>query len=185
MKGANVSFNLVQWIWDMLNTFAPWIIIKSYERGCRWTLGKNPQVVGPGFVWNIWVVHEIETVSVVPQYIKLPVQSVTTSDGEPVCFSVGIGFQVEDPVQHFCNVTDFDESLSTISEIHLAKRVREQSYKETSDEKVSGLKELESSLKNTLTTKVRNWGTRIIEVGFSNFSHVNLQFRGFGFNTEE
>ena len=60
---------------------------------------------------------------------------------------------------------------------HLSKRVRESSLEEL--EKPEGLKKLEESLKGTLNTKMRRWGTEIIDVGFTDFVPVPRALRLF------
>jgi len=166
----------MQVILENLMTLLPFVVIYSFEGGVKWTLGKKPRALGPGFHWKIWFVHEIEVISVVDEYMDLPIQSVITKDGQLVCFSVIIGYKITDPVKHFCEVSDFKEATEGVAMQHLALRVREQNYEELTND----LKALETSLRGTLTTRVRAWGTEIFSVGFTNFAKVPLQFRMFG-----
>jgi regulator of protease activity HflC (stomatin/prohibitin superfamily) len=154
----------------------PFVVIYSYQGGVRWTLGKNPVNLSPGFHWKIWFIQRIEIISVVDDFMELPIQSIITKDAKLVCFSVNIGYRITDVVRHFCEVDDFHSATVGISMTHLAQRVREL----TLDELIGDLRKLETSLNGTLTTRMKNWGTEIFSVGFTNFAEVPSQFRVFG-----
>lgn len=162
-------------IWDYIK---PLWTVRSYQEGVRWTFGRNPQLLGPGLHGRWPMVQEVEVISVVDDYLSLPTQSVITKDGKLVCFDAMIGYRIEDAVQHFCGVVDFEEATQELAMAHLAQRVREWTYEELTNP--NGLKALEKSLEGTLTTRVKDWGTRIINVGFTNFTPVNHTFRLFG-----
>lgn len=161
---------------QMLLDLRPYRVVFSYEQGVRWTFGRNPSALSPGIHICLPFIHDVQVISVVDEFFELPVQSVITKDGELVCFSVVIGYRVVDPVKHYCEVTDFQAASEGIASAHLAQRVREQSYQEVTQD----LKTLETSLKTTLTTRVKGWGTEVFSVGFNNFSHVPYQVRLFG-----
>src|SRR5665213_2020808 len=154
----------------------PFVIVRSYQRGVRWRFGRLPCELAPGFHWKIWLWHQVEIFDVADEAIELPIQSVITADEKLVCFSVNIGFRVTDIVAHACGIQDFHESTKAIAMVHLARRVREMKLAEL----VSDLKKLENSLEGTLTTRLKQWGTEVFSVGFTNFAEVPRQIRLFG-----
>lgn len=170
--------NVIQWILDNLSVFAPWFIIKSYDWGVTWRLGTNPRPLSPGFHWRIPFADTLETVAATPRYIELPVQSIITKDGVLVCFAAMFAYKIEDPVKHFCEVDDFDEATEESAKAHLVKRVREQDYAVLSTP--DGQLSLERSLQGTLSTRVKPWGTVVVDVGFVDFAKVPHQARVFG-----
>ena len=174
-----MDFNVVAWLGENLLKLAPFRIIYSYERGVRWTLGQNPKALKSGFQWCWWIWHRVESFSVVEQVINLPVQSVMTADIPPipVCFSVNVGFEIDNPVWHFCAVQNFDQSVKDLAMSHLSERVRGRTLAQLTAE--GGLKELEISLKGTLTTRLTKWGTIVTHVGFTDFVTVQHQVRMF------
>lgn len=167
--------SIVEIILRNLMQLMPFRVVMSYEAGVRWTLGKNPKPLAPGFHWCVWIVHQIETVLTVEEVINLPTQSVITADGQPVCFSANIGRRVTDPVAHFGAVQDFDASTEGLAMTHLAQRVRSLSYAEL----CADLAALERSLKGTLATRYAKWGAEVTSVGFTDFVLVRHQFRLF------
>ena len=59
--------------------------------------------------------------------------------------------------------------------MHLAKRIRGMTLQDLTDD----LAKLETSCKNTLTTKLKDWGTEVTDVGFIDFAEVPTQIRIF------
>jgi len=172
-----MSGTLLEVIFQNLMSLFPFVIIKSYARGVRWTLGRNPKELKPGPHWRVWLIHQVEEYNVVDEVLDLPVQSVITKDDKPICFSVNIGFRVTDVVTHCTGVQDFNESTAGLAMTHLAQRVREKTLADLVAE--GGLKDLEKSLEGTLTTRLKAWGATVFSVGFINFAPGRAPLRIF------
>ena len=172
-----IGGTLVEHVFANLQSLLPFRILKSYEEGVRWTLGKNPKRMTPGPHWCVPLWHSMNVHDIVDETLNLPTQSVVTKDGKPVCFSVNITFRIADVVAHDCNVQDFMESTAGAAMIHLSKQVR----RKTLDELMApeALTKIEDSLRGTLTTKMKRWGTEIIDVGFTDFVPVPRAMRLF------
>lgn len=168
---------LIEVILQNLMSLFPFVVVRSYQAGVRWTFGRNPVALGPGPHWKLWVYHQIDIYDLCDEVLDLPVQSVITKDEKLVCFSVNIGFRVVDVVAHGCNVQDFAESTAGLAMTHLAQRVREKTLSEVTSD--GGLRDLERSLEGTLTTRMKRWGTEVFSVGFTNFAEVPRQMRIF------
>lgn len=167
---------IVEVILNNLLALLPFVVLKVYDRGVRYSFGKNPTELGPGFHWRVWLYHSIETFDVADEVLNLPVQSVITKDEKLVCFSVNVGFRITDVVAHATTVQDFIASTRGIAMTHLAKRVRDKKLSEL----VADLSDLEKSLEGTLTTRMKRWGTEVFSVGFTDFAEVPQQIRVFG-----
>lgn len=168
--------NIIDILANNLLAMMPFVIVKSFQKGVRWTLGSNPKELQPGFHWRIYFFHEVDMVPVCENVIHLPGQTITTKDGKVVYFSTSIAYIVNDAVAHYCNVVDFKESTITLAMRHLSARVR----KLTHDEIVADIQKLEDSLANTLTTRLKKWGTEVIDVGFMDLAEVKQRIRLFG-----
>lgn len=169
--------NIVDAVLKNLMDLMPFVIVRDYERGVRWTLGRNPQELKPGPHWRMWLYHSSEVMATVDDVIWLPTQSVITKDEKLVCFRASIGYRVRDVVKHFCSVQDFVESTKVLAMQHLAKKVRERTLEELSQP--DALSKLEKSLEGTLETRFKDWGTEIFSVGFTDFAEVPTQIRLF------
>jgi len=168
---------LIEMILQNLMSLFPFVVVKSYQEGIRWTLGRNPKALKPGPHWKIWIFHSVAVYDCCDDTINLPVQSVITKDEKLLCFSVNIGFRIVDVVAHGTQVQDFTESTSGLAMTHLAQRVREKELKDLVAE--GGLRDLEKSLEGTITTRMKRWGTEVFSVGFTNFAEVPRQMRIF------
>lgn len=158
-----------------LMALAPFVVVLSYQRGVKWTVGRNPTELLPGFHLKIWFIHKVEVSDITDCAVELPIQSVITADEKLVCFSVNIGYRVTDVVKHWATVHDFDSSTAALAMTHLAERVREECLADL----VRDLKKLERSLRGTLTTRFKEYGTEVFSVGFTNFAEVPRQIRLF------
>ena len=152
--------DIVGRIIDFIIELKGFVVIRCYERGVRFRNGRvtEGQLV-PGVFFYVPLLWSIEVVPIVEDVIDLPTQSITTADGKMVSFSANISFTVEDAVLLYTEVQDFGENLSRVACGHLAMRVREWSWEELQ----SSQRKLESSLRDTLTTRVKGWGVRILE----------------------
>lgn len=166
---------LVEHIFANIMALLPFIIVRSYQRGVRWSFGIDPRELGPGFHWKVWFYHQVEVSDVTDEFVELPIQSVITADKKLICFSVNIGYRIDDIVKHWENVQDFVESTRGCAMVHLAERVRKSNLADLEDD----LGKLESSLRGTLTTRFKEWGTKVFSVGFTNFAEVPRQYRFF------
>jgi len=166
--------NFIQIFLDNIAQLMPFEVIMSYHHGVRWTFGKNPKPLKPGIHWRIMGIHKISTVGNVPEVIDLPTQSVTTPSGKSLTFSANIGYIVTDPVAHFCNVYNFEQSLRGAAAIHLSQAVR---LKNLSDVRPEQLAAMEDELRESLTKTLGGWGTAITHVGFTDFVQTRPALR--------
>lgn len=170
------SSTLVEALLQNISALLPWAIVKSYQMGVRWTLGKKPQPMPPGPHWKIWLLHQFDIVDVCDEVIELPNQTVTLQDGTVVCFSANVGFRIHDIVSHQTKVQDFKESTLALAMIFLAGSVRQEP---TFRGLVADLTKIENGLKRHLGRKFRPWGTHVTAVGFTNLSEARFTIRHF------
>jgi regulator of protease activity HflC (stomatin/prohibitin superfamily) len=161
------------WIDAILSRIAelwPFVRVNTYQRGVRFRAGRNPTELAPGIHFAVWWFDDVHVVDVAEQPINLPTQTVTTRDDVPVTFSANVTYEIADVVQMYTSVQDFEDSINAIAMIHLAQRVRDWTWVEL----VEGQKELERSLKGTLTTRADRWGIKIIAVGFTDMVRARV-----------
>lgn len=170
-----MTWNLVDLIANNLLALLPLKIIHSFERGVKFHLGTDVAELGPGIHLFIPFFQSIEVIHVVPEVVNLPTQSLTTVDGHHISFSANIEFEVHDARAMFVGVQDFQSSLMNMAMNHLAYRVREWTWQELRE----GQRELERSMKDTLTTRVKKWGVTVLSVGITDLVEAQT-YRIFG-----
>lgn len=164
---------LAQYVLDLL----PWRVTMDYEWGVRSPLGRRPaKPLGTGLHIFIPGYHKYWEVPKTQQVKPLRTQSMITRNGVPVVFAGTVTIRVTDPISHLFDVHDFDSAMEDVAMGHLGERVHELEVKE--GEPVD-LKSLLKSLKGTLETRLRSWGTEVDGVAFPNFVPTQHQVRLF------
>ncbi len=166
----------LQKIFDNIVELIPFFFTRSYEKSVRWWLGKHPEALDDGIHVKVPWLHQVETIGVVDDVLELPIQSVMTKDRKLLCFSASIGYSITDPVKHFCAVQEFGTSVAGLTRAHLAEWVGSLTLDELCNDRELLLKKLRSSLH----AELKDWGTRVRWVGFTNFAEVPTQVRMFG-----
>lgn len=167
---------LAQYITELL----PWRVTAAYEWGVRSARGRRPDTpLETGFHICIPGYHTYHEVPRTPQVIKLGKQSMITKDGVCIVFSANVVIQVVEPIAHFFEVHDFDEAMKDIAMQHLGDRVHALTYKQEDGAPVDLDASLLRSLRTTLETRLRDWGTKVLSVGFVDFVPTEHQVRLF------
>lgn len=157
----------------------PFTRVKPWQRAVRATYvpfgAVRVMVIEPGIARHIWFFDELEIRDAREDTYNCPTQSVTTKDDVAVTFSASFAYQIDDVHAAVMNVNEFTSSLQDLGMIHMADRVRELTWPEL----LGGQKELERSLRGTLTTRAKDWGVKITRVGLTDLVKAR-QFRHFG-----
>lgn len=146
----------------------PFARLKPWEHGLRVTYipfraAKVRVLAGPRIIRDIPFFDELMRRDMREDTYNLPTQSITTRDGKGVSFSANFVFEVVDAAKALANVKEFDSSLQDVAMLHLSDRMRRLDWNEL----LAQQRELETSLRDTLTTKAKDWGVRILRVGFT------------------
>lgn len=172
----------MNWLDSLLTRLAqlwPFAVVKPWQRAVRVTFvpfrGVRVNVLGPGIVRALWFFDSLDIRDVQEDTFNCPSQSVTTQDDVAVTLSANFVYEIEDVEAAVLNVRQFDASLQDLAMVHLAERIREWTWPEL----LAGQKELERSLKGTLTTRAKDWGVQIVRVGLTDLVKTR-QFRHFG-----
>lgn len=121
--------------------------------------------LGPGMHRKIPWLDEVHDVSTAEDPIKLEVQNVTTRDGRSVTVRAVIVYEVFNVTKATLEVHDYESSVKHMAEVNINRIVR-------ANEWVALLAEqdrIEAELREQLHDRVKKWGVRIKEVGFSTF----------------
>lgn len=175
-------------LWTRIIELWPFVKVRVWERATRqrfwvwdrkrwwWPIGRGVRVdeLSAGVHWAPLWITEVDSEPVVEQTMNLPTQSVTTADGISVSFSTNIVYEVEDVVKATTAVTNFERSAQALAMMHLARRIRAKEWKWLIDNQ----DDLEKSLKDTLTTRFKGWGVRVVAVGLTDMVSA-LQLRNF------
>lgn len=184
--------NFVELLFNNLMELLPFKIIRSYERGVKFTFGNvgtfrqwfmckfkhqnySPSQLEPGLHLALPLIQDIEVVNIVPEVINLPNQTAITKDNLTITYSANIEYHVVDAVKKFCNVQDFENSLLNTCMNILAREVRRRVYKSLVDQQDA----IEDSVQKKLNQKTQEWGVEVTSVGITDITQTRA-YRFFG-----
>jgi regulator of protease activity HflC (stomatin/prohibitin superfamily) len=160
----------MSWVEAILSRLAdlwPFVRIARFQRGVRTThipfRGIRVDVLEPGVHGCLWFFQQIQEQTVVEQVYNLPTQSVTCKDGTQVTVSANFAFDITDAEAAALNVFDLQDSLQGLAMMQIARKLRDWTW----DELMAHQTDLERSIRDTLTTRAKEWGVRITAVGIT------------------
>ena len=151
---------MIEAILNFLASLCFFTVVNPDEAGVHLRGGRIHRTIGEGFHWQYPLVDEIQTIPTSEQAIDLPTQTLTTKDGKTVTVSGTIRYEVVCPEKTLFNVSDYDESLQTLSMEVIGIELPLKNHQEVSVA-------LREGVRNRLEGKASEWGINIIEVGIT------------------
>lgn len=139
-------------------------ILKEYERGVVFRLGRVIPVKGPGLV-IIWpVIDKLVRVSLRTVTFDVPSQDVITRDNITVKVNAVVYFRVIDPVKAITAVEDFFFATSQIAQTTLRSILGQSQL----DELLTRRENLNSELQKVIDLQTEPWGVKVTAVEVKN-----------------
>lgn len=139
-------------------------ILKEYERGVVFRLGRVIPVKGPGLV-IIWpIIDKLVKVSLRTVTMDVPSQDVITKDNISVKVNAVVYFRPIDPTKATIEVEDFYYATSQIAQTTL-RSILGQS---TLDELLTNREELNAELQKVIDLQTEPWGVKVSIVEVKN-----------------
>ncbi len=142
-------------------------ILKEYERGVVFLLGRFWKVKGPGLIIVIPIVQQIVRVQLRTVVMDVPSQDVITRDNVSVRVNAIIYFRVVDPEKCIIQVEDFYEATSQLAQTTLRSVLGQYEL----DQMLSDREMLNTSIQAILDKSTDAWGIKVIAV---EIKHVDL-----------
>ena len=151
---------MIEAILNFLSSLCFFTVVNPDEAGVHLRCGRVHRTIGEGFHWQYPLIDEIQTIPTSEQAIDLPNQTLTTADGKTVTVSGTIRYEVVCPEKTLFNVSDYDESLQTLSMEVIGIELPLIQHSQS-----SGV--LRQRVRDRLEKAVYGWGINIIEVGIT------------------
>jgi regulator of protease activity HflC (stomatin/prohibitin superfamily) len=142
-------------------------ILREYERGVMFTLGRFTGVKGPGFIIMIPVIQQMVRVDLRTRVLDVPTQDVISRDNVSVQVNAVIYFRVIDPERATIQVEDFMQATSQLAQTTL----RSVLGKHDLDEMLSERDKLNNDIQNILDVQTDAWGIKVANV---EIKHVDI-----------
>ena len=142
-------------------------ILREYERGVIFMLGRYHKVKGPGLILVIPVIQQMVKVDLRVRVLDVPSQDVISRDNVSVKVNAVLYFRVVDPERAVINVEDFYDATSQLSQTTL----RSVLGKHELDEMLASRDELNRDIQEILDEQTDPWGIKVASV---EIKHVDL-----------
>jgi len=142
-------------------------ILKEYERGVIFRLGRAIGVKGPGLILLIPIVDKMVKVSLRVVTFDIPPQDVITKDNVSVKVNAVLYFRAMDPMKAIVEVEDYLYATSQLAQTTLRNVIGQAEL----DELLSARDKINASLQEIIDTHTDPWG---IKVSLVEIKYVDL-----------
>jgi len=142
-------------------------ILREYERGVIFFLGRFWKVKGPGFIIVIPIVQQMERVDLRTIVMDVPSQDVISRDNVSVHVNAVVYFRVIEPEKAIIQVENFYEATSQLAQTTLRSVLGQHEL----DEMLAERERLNADIQNVLDQQTDAWGIKVINV---EIKHVDL-----------
>ena len=142
-------------------------ILKEYERGVIFFLGRFQKVKGPGLIIVIPVIQKMVRVDLRVITYDIPTQDVISRDNVTVHVSAVLYFRVVDPERAIIQVEHFFNATSQLAQTTLRSVLGQHDL----DEMLSQRDKMNADIQNILDEQTASWGIKVTNV---EIKHVDL-----------
>jgi regulator of protease activity HflC (stomatin/prohibitin superfamily) len=142
-------------------------ILREYERGVVFMLGRFHKVKGPGLIIIIPVIQQMERVDLRTIVMDVPSQDLITRDNVTVKVNAVIYFRVIDPMNAIINVENYMEATGQLAQTTLRSVLGQHEL----DELLAERDKLNDDIQDILDTQTDAWGIKVANV---EIKHVDL-----------
>ncbi|MBN9557856.1 MAG: slipin family protein [Alphaproteobacteria bacterium] len=142
-------------------------VLREYERGVVFTLGRYTRVAGPGLFILIPIVQQMVRTDLRTFVVDVPSQDVISRDNVSVKVNAVLYYRVVDPDKAILNVEDYNEAVSQLAQTTL----RSVLGKHELDEMLAERDKLNADIQSILDEQTDAWGIKVANV---EIKHVDI-----------
>lgn len=142
-------------------------VLREYERGVMFTIGRYTGTKGPGLILVIPVVQQMVKVDLRTVVMDVPSQDVISKDNISVKVNAVVYFRVVDPERSVIQVEDYYSATSQLAQTTLRSVLGQHEL----DEMLAEREKLNSDIQNILDEQTDAWGIKVSNV---EIKHVDL-----------
>src|SRR6266851_1934430 len=135
-------------------------ILKEYERGVMFTLGRFTGVKGPGVRLVLTVIQQMKKLDLRTVVLNVPKQDVISRDNVSVKVSAVLYFRIVDPEKAILQVVDPWEATSQLAQTTL----RSVAGQHEMDEMLAQRDKLNAAIQQILDANTAAWGMKVTNV---------------------
>jgi len=144
----------------VLYLFSGLRVLREYERGVYFLLGRSWGARGPGLIFLPPVVATMQKVSLRVMAIDVPPQDVITRDNISIKVNAVLYMRVKDPVKSVIGVENYLYATSQLAQTTLRSVLGETEM----DELLANRDKINSILRQTIDSRTEDWGVEVSAV---------------------
>jgi len=142
-------------------------IMREYERGVVYTLGRYTHTTGPGLIILIPIVQQMKTVDLRVLTDDVPAQDVISKDNISVRVSAVVYYRVVEPSNAINKVENYFQATSELAQTTL----RSVLGKYELDDMLAKRAELNTAIQEILDSATEGWGIKVVNV---ELKHIDI-----------
>lgn len=142
-------------------------VVREYDRGVIFRLGKSIGAKGPGLIILIPIIDKMVKISLRVITLDIPTQDIITKDNVSVKVNAVLYFRVVDPVKAIINVEDYLFATGQLAQTTLRSILGQVEL----DELLSKREEINDQLQQIVDEQTDPWG---VKVSLVELKHVDL-----------
>ncbi len=142
-------------------------VLREYERGVIFMLGRFYKVKGPGFIIVIPLIQQMVKVDLRTIVMDVPTQDVISRDNVSVKVNAVVYFRVIDPDKAIIQVENYYDATSQLAQTTLRSVLGQHDL----DEMLSSRDKLNADIQEILDAQTDAWGIKVANV---EIKHVDL-----------
>ena len=147
--------------------FSMFRILREYERGVVFLLGRFYKVKGPGLIIIVPFIQQMVRVGLRTIVLDVPTQDVISRDNVSVKVNAVLYFRVVDPQKAIINVEDFMDATSQLAQTTLRSVLGQHEL----DQMLTARDKLNVSIQEILDKQTDIWGIKVSNV---EIKHIDL-----------
>ena len=147
--------------------FSMFRVLREYERGVVFMLGRFYKVKGPGLIIIIPIVQQMVRVDLRTLVLDIPTQDLITKDNVSVKVNAVLYFRVVDPQKAIINVENYMAATEQLAQTTLRSVLGQHEL----DELLAERDRLNSDIQEILDAQTDQWGIKVANV---EIKHVDL-----------
>lgn len=155
-------------------------VMREYERGVIYTLGRYSGAKGPGLVILLPVIQQMVRIDLRVRTIDVPSQDIITKDNISVKVNAVVYFRVVAPEKAINNVADFMRATSELAQSTL----REVLGKHELDDMLKERDKLSTDIRESLDSQTDQWGIKVSNVALKHVDIAESMIRAIGRQAE-
>ncbi len=135
-------------------------VLRQYERGVMFTLGRFSRIRGPGFIVLVPWIQQIARIDLRTIVVEIPTQDLITKDNVSVKVDAVLYFHVVDPAKAVIQVEQYVSATNMLAQTTLRSVLGQHEL----DELLSERGKLNVDIQAILDTRTKEWGVDVSNV---------------------